>query len=125
MIPTVEAKTAAAWLPLPHCRRGAGAVPAVVGLALPEEAEARTLHRSLIDQAVFSLGGAAGVVCPAAELPVCAVVQREVPGGEAAVALPPSDDCQGKLLRKRENRSVPKCHGINSLWGMLLLYKEK
>lgn len=89
------------------------------------EAGSRTLHWCLIDQAVFSLGVTAGVVHPTAEQPVCAVVQREAPGGVAAVALLPLDDCQGKLLRKRENRSVRKCHGINSLRGMLLLYKEK
>lgn len=89
------------------------------------EAGARTLDRGLIDQAVLSPGGTAGVVRAAAERPVRAVAQGEAPGGVAAVALLPSDDCQGKLLPKRENRSVRKCHGINSLQRTLLLCKEK
>lgn len=85
---------------------------------------APTLHWGLIDQAVLSLGRAAGVVQPTAEQCICPVVQREAPGGVAAVALLCSEHCQGKLLWKEENRAVCKCH-INSPWGVLLLCKEK
>lgn len=124
-MPTIAAKPAVNQMASTHCRRGAGALPGSGGSGPGAEAGARTLHRCLVDQAVLSLGGAAGVVHPAAEQPVRPVVQREAPCGVAAVALPPSDDCQGKLLWTRENRSVRKCHGINRLRGMLLLYKEK
>lgn len=88
------------------------------------EAGACTLHRCLIDQAVLSPSSAADIVGPAAALPIRALAQREAPGGVATVAFLPSDHCQRELLQKRENRSVCKCHGINSLQGMMLPCKE-
>lgn len=64
------------------------------------EAGACTLHGCLIDQAVLSLGSAAGVAGPAAAQPVCAIMQWEAPGGVSTVAFLPSDHCQWKLLQK-------------------------